>query len=247
MTRRIAIAVTDEARAPIMEHLEELRRRLIKMAAAVGLASVVAFLFRDWIFAFLAAPYQNVLGDQGLVFTRVTEAFSVAMRVSLFGGVLLASPVWLYQIWAFISPGLTPRERRWALPLVGVLASLFLAGVAFAYWSLNRALDFLLEFGGPTLTPLITVNDYLSFVTRFLLVFGIAFEFPVFLFAATLVGVVHPDQLARGRRWAVLAIVTIGAVVTPSGDPLTLTVLSAPLYVLYEITIWLSRLAVRRR
>ncbi|MDP8959008.1 MAG: twin-arginine translocase subunit TatC [Actinomycetota bacterium] len=235
-----------EERSPIMDHLEELRWRLVKSAAGVALGSVIAFFFHEQLLAFLTQPYDQVVGDDGLVFTEPTEAFSVVMRVSLLGGVLLASPVLIYQTWAFVSPALTLRERRYVLPLVGLLAILFWSGVAFAYWSLTRALEFLLTFGGESLRALITIRSYLSFATRFLLVFGFAFEFPVFIFAAALVGMVSSAQLARGRRWAVLVIVIVGAIITPSGDPLTLAVLSVPLYLLYEGTIWVVRLGLNR-
>jgi sec-independent protein translocase protein TatC len=229
-----------------MDHLEELRWRLVKSAVAVAGGSLVAFFFHQRLLAFLVEPYSRVVETEALIFTQVTEAFSVAMRVSLFGGIILASPVLIYQSWAFISPALTPRERRYAVPLSAILAVLFLSGIAFAYWSLPRALQFLLAFGEESIQPFITINNYLSFATRFLLVFGLSFEFPVFIFAAALAGMVGSAQLARGRRWALLLIVIIGAVVTPSGDPLTLTVLSVPLYLLYEATIWAVRLVLRR-
>lgn len=235
-----------EDRSPLMSHLDELRWRLVKAAAGLAAGAVIAFLFHERLFAILAVPYQQVVGERGLVFTKPTEAFSVAMRVSMFGGAVVASPVLFYQAWAFVSPAFTERERRVAIPVVSALVSLFLLGVGFAYWTLPRALAFLLGFGGESLTALITVNEYLSFVLRYLLVFGIAFEFPVFLLAAAMVGIVGSDQLARGRRWAVLSIVVIGAVVTPSGDPLTLTALSVPLYLFYEATIWIIRLGLRK-
>jgi sec-independent protein translocase protein TatC len=232
--------------APLMAHLEELRSRILKAAAAVVIGAVVAFVFREWLFDVVVRPYEQVAEDRNLAFFRPTEAFSLFMRLSLFGGFVLASPVVIYQIWAFVAPGLTKRERRWAIPVAGVLALLFLGGIAFGYWSLARGLDFLISFGGDDLEPTIGGNYYLTFALRFLLVFGIAFEFPVFLFLTAAAGFVGWRTLARGRRWAVLLIVTIGAVVTPSGDPLTLLLLSVPLYLLYEIDIWLVRLILRR-
>lgn len=235
-----------ETRAPMLEHLEELRLRVFKAALAVVLGAVVAFVFRNWIFDLLVAPYEQVVEDRDLVFFRPTEAFSVFMRISLFGGFVLASPVVLYQLWAFIAPGLTRREKKIVIPLVAALVLLFLAGLVVGYWSLQRGLGFLLDFGSDRLEPTIGGNYYLSFTLRFLLVFGFSFEFPVLLFAVAAVGVVDWRMLARGRRWALLAIVTIGAIVTPSGDPLTLLLLSAPLYVLYEATIWLVRFLIRR-
>jgi len=231
---------------PLMSHLQELRSRLIKASAAVVVGAIVAFVFREWIFDVIVAPYNAIAGDIGLVFFRPTEAFSMFMRLSLFGGFVLASPVVIWQIWGFVAPALTRREKRAVVPIVVVLVLLFLAGITIGYWSLERGLGFLIEFGGDNLEPVIGGNEYLSFAMRFLLVFGISFEFPVFLFAAAAMGVVTWRKLAAGRRWAVLLIVIVGAVITPSGDPLTLLLLSLPLYVLYEATIWIVRFTIRR-
>ncbi len=231
---------------PIMQHLSELRVRLFKVAAAIIIGSIVAFVFRNSIFELLVDPYERVTGQTKLAFFRPTEAFSLFMRLSLFGGLVLASPIVIYQIWAFVAPALSKREKRLALPIVATLVVLFLAGISFGYWSLQRGLGFLIDFGGDSLEPVIGGNFYLTFAMRFLLVFGIAFEFPVFLYAAAAVGVVGWRQLAAGRRWAVLIIVTVGAVVTPSGDPITLLLLSIPLYVFYEATIWIVRFTLRR-
>lgn len=238
--------MTDASRQPITAHLEELRNRIIKAGLAIAAGAIVAFVFRNWIFDVLTAPYEDVAGDRNLVFFRPTEAFSLFMRLSLFGGFVLASPVVIYQLWAFVRPALTKRERRRLIPVVLILVLLFVGGVAFGYWSLQRGLGFLLDFGEDRLDATIGGNHYLTFAMRFLLVFGFSFEFPVFLFAAAAVGIVGWRTLASGRRWAVLAIVTIGAVVTPSGDPVTLLLLSAPLYLLYEIDIWLVRFVLKR-
>jgi sec-independent protein translocase protein TatC len=229
-----------------MAHLDELRSRIFKAALAVLAGTVVAFVFREWIFDLLIAPYEKVAEERSLVFFRPTEAFSLFMRLSLFGGFVLASPVLIYQVWAFVNPALSRRERRWVIPIVAALALLFVGGIWFGYWSLARGLGFLIDFGGDNLEPAIGGDFYLTFAVRFLLVFGIAFEFPVFLFLAAAAGVVGWRTLARGRRWAVLIIVTVGAVVTPSGDPVTLLLLSVPLYLLYEIDIWLIRFLLRR-
>ncbi len=238
--------MSTRSQQPIMQHLGELRGRIFKAAAAVVVGSIVAFIFRQWIFDILVEPYERITGDSTLAFFRPTEAFSLFMRLSLFGGLVLASPVVIYQIWAFVAPALTKREKRLAFPIVGILVVLFISGISFGYWSLQRGLGFLIEFGGDSLEPVIGGNFYLTFAMRFLLVFGIAFEFPVFLYAAAAVGVVGWRQLASARRWAVLIIVTVGAVVTPSGDPITLLLLSIPLYVFYEVTIWIVRFTLRR-
>jgi sec-independent protein translocase protein TatC len=238
--------VTEELRAPILTHLGELRNRVIKAAVALVVAVVVAFLLRNQIFDLLVAPWEKAADDRDLVFFRPTEAFTFFMRLSLFGGVILASPFIIWQAWAFVSPGLHRREKRYIVPIVSVMVVLFIAGLLIGYWSLERGLGFLLDFGQDRLEPVVGSEEYLSFAMRFLLVFGIAFLFPVFLFSAALVGVVGSRTLRRGRRWAVLLIVTLGAVITPSGDPLTLLLLSTPLYLLYEITILLVRFVLKR-
>ena len=235
-----------ETRAPIMAHLEELRSRVFKAGLAIIVGAIVAFVFRNWIFDLLVAPYERVADNRGLVFFRPTEAFSLFMRISLFAGFVLASPVIIYQLWRFISPAMTRREKKWVIPIVAILVLLFLSGISFGYWSLERGLGFLLDFGTDQLEPTIGGSYYLTFALRFLMVFGISFLFPVFLFAAAAIGVVGWRTLARGRRWAVLAIVVVGAVITPTGDPLTLLLLSVPLYLLYEIDIWLIRFLLRR-
>lgn len=238
--------MTDHPSQPLMSHLEELRNRLIKTAVAVAAGAIVAFIFRHWIFDLIVAPYEDVVGDADLVFFRPTEAFSLFMRLSMFGGFVLASPIVIWQTWAFIAPALTRREKRVVVPIVSVLVLLFLAGLFVGYLSLGRGLAFLIEFGGDDLTPVIGGNDYLSFAMRFLLVFALSFEFPVFLYSAAMIGVLGWQKLAAGRRWAVLLIVIVGAVITPSGDPLTLLLLSVPLYLLYEATIWIVRFTIRR-
>ena len=229
---------------PIIGHLTELRGRLIKVVATVTVGAAVAFVYRTDLLDILQQPYVNVT-DQGLIFTGPTDPFSVAMRIALFGGVILASPVIFYQVWAFVIPALTKQERKWAIPVVAALVLLFCLGVVFAYWSLERALEFLLGIQ-PGLEAFVSVEQYTRFTIRFLLVFGIAFQFPVFLFGAAAAGAVTSEQLSSGRRWAVLIIVTVGAVVTPTGDPLTLILLSTPLYLFYEITIWLVRYILRK-
>ncbi|MFQ5966833.1 MAG: twin-arginine translocase subunit TatC [Acidimicrobiia bacterium] len=230
----------------VLQHLEELRTRLVKAAVFVLIGAVVAFAFRDQILAFLEDPYREVVGNtDDLAVFRVTEPFSISMRLALFGGLILASPAVLYQSWAFVNPALTKRERKWAIPLVAIMTVLFLAGVAFGYLTLPRGLEFLLGIQ-EGLDNVIGASNYISFTLRFLLVFGIAFLFPVFIFAAAAAGLVTSKQLGHWRRWAILIIVVVGAMVTPSGDPLTLLALAVPLYLFYEITLWLVKLILRK-
>jgi sec-independent protein translocase protein TatC len=231
---------------PLMAHLVELRQRLVKSAAALAAGTFVAFFFNEQILDLLAKPYQIAVPEGTLAFFRPTEAFATVMRMSLFGGVILASPVILYQSWRFVSPALTRKEKRWAYPITLTFVFLFLFGVLVGYVALERGLGFLLEFGGDALTPIIGADFYLKFATRFILAFGIAFEFPVFLFAAAAVGAVTSKMLRSNRRWALLIILIAAAVITPSGDPMTLMLLSTPLYILYELTILAIRFVLRK-
>ena len=239
--------MTADARMPILGNLRELRRRLLVASIAVVLGTIIAFVFRDWLLDLIVDPFERATdNDSKLSFFEIGEAFSVAMKVSLFGGIVLASPVWLYQVWAFVTPALSKREKRWVIPIIMSLVLLFVGGVVFAYWTLERAVDWLLGFGGDSLEPIIGVNRYLNFSLRYLLVFGISFQFPVFILAAAAVGALTSERLKQGRRWAVLIIVVVGAVLTPTGDPGTLLLLSVPLYVLYEATIWIVRFVLKK-
>ena len=229
----------------ILAHLEELRWRILKMAIAILVGGVIAFIFADSLTTILEAPFDTAAPDSELQSLAVAEKWGVLMRIGLFGGLILASPVILYQIWGFINPALTSRERKWAFPIVAALVILFVGGVLFGYWTLPRGLRFLLGIFPGVQTDL-QIGLYYSFVLRFIFAFGLAFLYPVFLFAAAAANVITAEQLARGRRWAVLIVVTGAALITPSGDAFTLLVLSVPLYLMYEATYWLVRLLLNR-
>ena len=231
---------------PMMAHLEEFRSRFIKAAIAVAVGTVIAFFFNEEILELLAEPYHVAEPDGTLAFFRPTEAFSTVMRLSIFGGLILASPVVLYQMWRFAAPALSPKEKKWAYPITAVFVMLFTMGVVVGYVALERGLGFLLDFGGDVLTPVIGADFYLKFATRFILAFGIAFEFPVFLFAAAAVGAVTSKQLRSNRRWALLIILIAAAFITPSGDPMTLALLAVPLYILFELSILAIRFILRK-
>lgn len=237
--------VVSDDRQPILAHLEEFRWRIVKIAGAIVVASLIALIFADELRQLLEAPYKDVCPTCELAQFGPTEQFSVLMRVALFGGIVLSSPVVLYQIWAFINPALTPVERKWSIPIIGSCVTLFVLGIGFGYWTMPRGLEFLLGIFDDVKTDL-RLLDYLSFAVRYLLAFGVSFLYPIFLFAAAAAGLVSSEQLARGRRWAVLIIVIVAAAITPSGDALTLGLLSAPLYVFYEMTYWLVRLTLRK-
>lgn len=237
--------MSDDRPQPILEHLSELRWRIVRVGIAVIAASLFALLFAERIKALLERPYVAACAGCELQVFGATEQFSTLMKLAFFGGIILASPVILYQTWAFINPALTSRERRWALPIIGACVVLFGLGITFGYWVMPRGLDFLLNIFPDVRTDLRLV-EYFSFAIRFLLAFGLSFLYPVFLFAAAAAGLVSAEQLARGRRYAVLIIVIAAALITPTGDALTLALLSIPLYLFYEMTYWLVRLLLRR-
>jgi sec-independent protein translocase protein TatC len=231
----------------LLSHLNELRWRIVRIAIAVIGAALLSLIFANRLKDFLAAPYLEVCGrgDDCFQIIAPTEPFSVLMRVAVFAGLILGSPVVLYQLWAFVSPALTSRERKWAVPVIGISVGLFIMGVSFGYWSLPRAFGFFLDIF-PGVPSQMRLGEYFSFVIRFLLAFGVSFMYPVFLFGIAAAGLVSSAQLGKGRRWAVLVIVVAAAAITPSGDILTLAMLSVPLYVFYEITYWLVRLVLRK-
>jgi sec-independent protein translocase protein TatC len=237
--------VSDAEPQSILTHLDELRWRIVKMAIAVLVGAIVAFVFADQLRSILEEPFKTAAPESSLQALAATEQWGVLMRIGLFGGVILASPVILFQMWGFVNPALTSRERKWAIPVVMALAILFVGGVLFGYWALPRGLAFLLGIF-PDIDNNLRVGDYYSFTLRFLLAFGLAFLYPVFLFAAAAAGVVTSQQLASGRRWAVLIVVTGAALITPSGDAFTLMLLSVPLYLMYEITYWLVRFVLKK-
>lgn len=236
--------VTDNPQS-IMAHLNELRWRVLKAGLAVLAGGIVAFLFADELRTLLEAPYHQAVPGNQLQALKVAEEWGVLMRISLFGGLILASPIVLYQIWAFVTPALTGRERRWAIPIVSALVVLFIGGVLFAYTVLPLGLDFLLGVFEDVRNDLL-IGEYYSFVLRFLFMFGLAFLYPVFLFATAAAGIVSSRQLASGRRWAVILVVVAAAVITPTGDIYNLLILAIPLYLMYELTYWLVRLVLRK-
>jgi sec-independent protein translocase protein TatC len=234
-----------DSRMPVMAHLVELRTRVIKSAIALAVGTVVGFIFYRDVFDLLAEPYRRAT-DQPLAYFQVTEPFTLALKLALFGGVIIASPVIIYQIWRFIGPALTKRERRYVIPLSGVMGILFAAGVVLGFYSLPLALRVLFSFGTDLLRETIGVNYYFSFAMRFLLAFGAAFEFPVFLFAAAGLGLISSRTLQQHRNWAIVIVVVVAALMTPGGDPLTLMLLSTPMYILYELAILAIRLILKK-
>ena len=237
--------MSEDKPQPILAHLDELRKRIIRVGIALAIASIVGLVFADPLTNILEDPYRRAAPGNTFQALEAGEEFGVLMRVAFFGGVILASPVILYQIWAFISPALNKNERKWVVPLVTSFVLLFGGGVWFGYWLLPRALEVLLGIF-PDVENNLRIGPYYSFVLRLLLAFGVVFQFPVFLYATAAVGAVNSRQLASGRRWAVLVITIAAAAITPTGDPITLAAMAVPLYLLYEATIWVIKLTLRR-
>lgn len=231
----------------ILGHLEELRTRLFKMVLAFAAGCVGAWFLYDDILSLLIHPLkqlpvaEQIISKGNLIFTAPTEAFFIRLKVTAFAGFVLALPVILWQSWRFITPGLHPREKRYAIPFVFVSMGLFSAGVVFAFTSLPRALDFLASFSGTELVLLPRASEYLSFVMVLIAGFGITFEFPLVLLALTLIGVVSSQKLRSGRKIAYVTILIVAAFVTPTQDPITLIMMSVPLGLLYETTIMIAR------
>lgn len=237
--------MTSDTPQSILAHIEELRWRLVKAGIAVIAGAIIAFVFADQLREVLEAPFYTAVPEFDFQGLKVAEEWGVLMRIAMFGGVILASPIVIYQTWAFINPALTARERKWAFPVVGALVLLFIGGVTFGYLVLPRGLEFLLGIFENVENNLL-IGEYYSFVLRFLLAFGLAFLYPVFLFAAAAAGIVTSEQLARGRRWAIILVVIGAALITPTGDILNLLILAVPLYLMYEIVYWLVRLVLKK-
>jgi sec-independent protein translocase protein TatC len=236
----------------LWEHLAELRRRLIICAVAVALGALAGWFLYDLIVEVLQDPYCRIVDDPdvegcGLYVTDPLQPFAIRLRIAGYGGIALAMPVILWQIWGFVTPGLYPHERRYAIPFVGASLVLFVLGAGIAYYTLPQALGFLGAIGGENLTEIYTIDRYLHLITYMMLAFGVGFEFPVLLVALQLIGVITPQQLASWRRMAIVVIVVLAAVITPSGDPISLLALSGPMYLFYELSILIGWLFNRRR
>ncbi len=241
----------------MLRHLAELRKRLIVAVVAVACGAVVCWIFYPWIIESLMSPYCEVVdptaegldagGECRLLVLDPLEPLAVRMTVAGYGGLILAAPVLLWQALRFIGPGLRKQELRLTLAFVTAGVLLFAAGVALAIWSIPRALGFLTSIGGEDLVSFFSPRRYLGFVIKMAVAFGIGFEFPVLLVFAQFAGLVSTAKLRRTRQWALLGIVIAGAVLTPSGDPLTLLILSGPMYLFYEMAILLGALRQRRK
>jgi sec-independent protein translocase protein TatC len=231
----------EEGRMTLREHITELRNRLLKCVLAILLGMVVGWIFYDWALDLLQKPFdtsvRELAAEQNLkpilTFTGVGDALTFKIKISALFGLILASPVWLYQLWAFIAPGLHRNERRWAMLFSAIATPLFIGGMAVAYWTLPKGLEILIGFTPLDIQNLITLPQYLDFVIRTMLVFGIAFLIPLVVVLLNMVGVVPASALGKFRPYIVLVIFVFAAVATPSGDPFTMCLLAIPMCLLF--------------
>jgi sec-independent protein translocase protein TatC len=233
----------DEATMSLIEHLEELRRRLIIVVVAILLAAIVGFIFSRNVLLLLIAQLPEEYRDVQIL--GPADAFTAQLKVAGFLGIAIAMPILLFQLWRFVGPGLTPRERRLVWP--GILAALvlFVLGVVIGYVVIPYTLRFLLGFAEGLADPNLTIDGYIGFVTTMMLAFGLVLEFPIVLIGLARVGILSHRRLAAQRRWAVLAIVLFAILLTPGGDPISPLILSGVMFLLFEGSLLVIRL-IRR-
>lgn len=235
---------------PIGQHLSELRRRLAWSVIAVGVTTGLAFIFHKEILLLLMRPARGFaqVPNQAPIYTEMTEFIGTAMKVSLLAGFILALPFVMSQVVMFVAPGLSFSERRYLYSLIPLSLLAFLAGAAFGYRVLfPPAVNFLLTFGGDVATPFIRIGNYTNLMLTLLFWMGIVFETPLVAFFLAKIGVVTPSFLARNRRYAVVVAFVLGAIITPTFDPINQTIVALPIIVMYELGIWLAKLGYRGR
>lgn len=230
----------------LSEHLTELRRRLLVSALCLIVASVVAFFAYNQILAVLKAPYCHVSPRHcGFYVTGPLDPLTLRIRISLYGGLVLSSPVLFFELWRFITPGLKAGEKKYVYPFVAASLVLFFLGGLVAYVTFPHALGFLNTIGGPSLNEILDPSKYITLILLMILIFGATFEFPVLLVGLELAGVVSPKQLGAFRRWAIVLIVVVAGVVTPSSDPFSMMAMAIPLYLFYELSIVVGKVVLR--
>ena len=247
MTSTVAGRLSD-GRMPLVDHLRELRRRLTWSVIAFGVMVAVAYALWHPLFLFLREPYcQAVPRDRcNLIVTGVFDQFNVRMKVAFIGGAVASAPIWLYQLGAFITPALHKAEKRYAAAFLAASLALFAVGASVAYLSVGHALSLLLHVAGPGVQNLTSLKEYLSFVTLLLVLFGLAFEFPVVIVFLHLVGLLSSARMRAWRRGMAFCLFAAAAILTPSTDPFTFLSLGIPLYLMYELCILIARVHERR-
>lgn len=241
-----------DGRMALSDHLRELRARILRSAILVAVAFVVGLVFFDQLFDLVEGPYQQAreaLGDDRTMATTSGAAggFLLTLKLSGLAALIGTSPYWLYQIWAFILPGLHAKERKWSRVFAAIAGPLFLVGILLGYLTLPKGLEILIGFTPDGLTNLVEFNDYLTFFSRTLLGFGIAFEIPVFVVLLNFAGVVSGKSLGRYRPWIIVGTFVFAAAMTPSTDPFTMCFMAVPMILLFGISEVIARINDRRR
>jgi sec-independent protein translocase protein TatC len=244
----------DDAAMPLVEHLRELRSRLVKATLAIVVGVVIGWIYYDAVFTWLSAPFEDVVEEarsQGrditLALTGVADPFVLQLQVSALTGLLLSSPVWLYQLWRFVTPGLRKHERRWAIGFVVVAVPLFAGGVMLAYVVLPYGLQILFGFTPQNVENIVSVDRYLSFFIRMVIVFGVGFLAPLILVLLNFAGVLAGQRLLSWWRWIIFITFIFAAVATPTGDPINMMLLAVPILLLMSLAIGICLLNDRRR
>jgi sec-independent protein translocase protein TatC len=255
-------AVSD-GQMSLMEHLGELRMRIIRSGLAVTLGAILVIAFYDLVMGWLLEPYRKLCsrkpadycggsfdmksGKVLLFNPDPIEGFAVRLKIGFYGGIVLALPVLLWQLWKFVVPALHKNERRYAVGFVGSSVALFALGGFIAFTTLERALEFLISWAGEDVDPLFQVQAYVRLVTLMVVAFGVGFLIPVLLVFLQLIGVLTPQVLLRSWRYAIVGVFFVAAAITPSGDPISLMALSVPMVILYFLAILVGRLVQRHR
>jgi sec-independent protein translocase protein TatC len=238
----------DPDRMTFLEHLEELRVRLIRAIVGLCVGFGVCWAFREEIFALMTQPLRAAGFKEQFIYTSPAEALMLYMKMSFFVGIFVASPWLLYQIWAFISPGLYPNEKSWAIPFVGAGSLFFIAGAAFGHFYLfPKTFQFLGQFGGADMKFLPKIDEYYSFYSWFLLGLGLVFQIPVLILVLSRLGLVTPRFLLRWWKFAVLGSFIVAAFITPTPDMVTQTMLAGPMIGLYLIGVAVAALFGKKR
>ena len=246
-----------DGRMPLIDHLRELRNRVVKMALALIAGMIAGFIFFAPIWHVIERPLCsavirgqtgcNTLGVNQLVLDGPLDSFYLRVKVAVIAGVILSSPIWLYQIWAFVAPGLYAREKRWSYIFLGTAVPLFLTGVTLAYWSLGRSMHYLLGLTPQHVSNLIQVDQYMSFVMTMMLAFGIAFLLPLFIVMLNLAGILTHERFRKWRRVMIFGVFLIAGLANPSPDPITMLILGGACAALVEVAEFIVWSNDRRR
>ena len=260
MATKVGRSADDAARMPLGEHIRELRNRLMKAALAILIGAVIGFVFRSHVLHALETPVCQIKGLHGvaqptkqcpngaIVFSGPTAQVSLSFKIAMYVGIVLASPVWLYQVWAFLAPGLYKKEKKYSLAFIGAAVPLFVGGVVVCYFLFPIIMQVLLSFlsgsGGATL---LDASQYMTFILQMMTVFGVSFVLPLVLVLFNFLGILSSKAMRKWWRGIVLAIFVFGAVAVPTGDPFGMSALAIPICLLYFAAVGISELNDRRR